>query len=99
MGKARGEPPTGRAVVGVVDAHLLVATGDALVSTAGWLSEGHDAPSGRPPPPPPPVPLSPLRREEVLGGGHFDHLEGHLGEMGEPRVAWPVGGDDCDPRT
>ncbi len=71
-----------RAIVRAVDVHPLVVGVHALASLAEWHSECHDALGGRPYLP---VPISPLRREEAFGGGHFDHLGGHLGKVCEPR--------------
>ena len=53
-------------------------------------AEGHDAPSGRSDPRVPgPLP----RGEEVVGRGEVDGLVGHLGEVVEPGLARPAGGN------
>ena len=83
-------------LVGEVGISLLVVVIHASTSMAGRQLECHNALGGRPDPA---VPLSPLRREEDRGRGHFDHFGGHLREMGELREARPFGGDDGDPRT
>ncbi len=79
----------GRALEGLLGVYHLAIVVNTLASIPGWP----DAPQGRPCRP---VPLSPLRREEVLEGEHFDHLRGQLGKMGEPGEAWPFEGDDCE---
>ena len=64
----------------------------SAASKAELKSEGHDAPCGRPDPR---VSMLTLWGEEVVAGGHVHRLGGHLLEVEELRLLWPVGGDDC----
>jgi len=60
-------------------------------SKAEWHSEGHDALGGTPYPPSSQLLMW---KEEVGLGGHVDGLARHLGEVDEPRLLGPLGGDE-----
>ena len=78
------------AVVRGGGAYRRAVIGLSVTSTAEWDFEGHDATGGRSDPP---LPKPPLWREEVSAGRHVDCLAGHRGQVGDPRLLGPVGGE------